>query len=109
MLAKLANLPEVRQALADEHNVIIPENTIFIGAEHNTTTDEIVLFDSEVPDSHKQLVEKVKTNLLKAQQTATQDRLGDQGKSISSSAQKRPITGEKLDQNGGLQKTQVLS
>jgi uncharacterized protein YbcC (UPF0753/DUF2309 family) len=27
-------------------------STIFIGGEHNTTTDEI-LFDSEVPDSHK--------------------------------------------------------
>ena len=94
MLAKLANLPEVRKALADSHNVIIPENTIFMGAEHNTTTDDIVLFDSEVPESHMKLVQTLKTNLLKAQQTATQDRLGLKGNSVASAQQKANDWGE---------------
>ena len=94
MLAKLANILEVRQALAEIHGVMIPDNTVFIGAEHNTTTDDIVLFDSEVPDSHKQLVENLKTNLLKARQTATQDRLGVKGNSISSAQQKANNWGE---------------
>ncbi|MCL4131284.1 UNVERIFIED_CONTAM: hypothetical protein GTU68_033900 [Idotea baltica] len=94
MLAKLANLPEVRQALKDKHNVIIPDNTVFIGAEHNTTTDDIVLFDAEVPASHKQLVQNLKVNLSKTQETATQDRLGNSGNSVSKAQQKANNWGE---------------
>ena len=94
MIAKLANLSEVRQALAENYSVIIPENTIFLGAEHNTTTDDIVLFDSEVPNSHKQLVQNLKTNLEQAQQTATQDRLGVQDHSVSSAQKKANDWGE---------------
>jgi len=93
MLAKLANSPEVRKALAEIHDVTIPKSTIFIGAEHNTTTDDIVLFDYEVTDLHKQLVKKLKANLFKAQQTATQDRLG-KANSISSAEQKANNWGE---------------
>ena len=88
MLAKLANLPEVKEALSEVHGVMIPKNTIFIGAEHNTTTDDIVLFDSEVPDTHKEELKRVKANLLKAQKTATQDRLGITSNSIFSAQQK---------------------
>jgi uncharacterized protein YbcC (UPF0753/DUF2309 family) len=94
MLAKLANLPDVRKVLADSHNILIPESTIFIGAEHNTTTDDIVLFVSEIPESHKTLVQTLKTNLLKAQKTATQDRLGSKGNSIASAQQKANDWGE---------------
>ncbi len=94
MLAKLANLPEVRKVLIESHNILIPENTLFIGAEHNTTTDDIVLFDSEVPASHKPLVETLKSNLLKAQKTATQDRLGSKGNSVASAQEKANNWGE---------------
>ncbi len=94
MLAKLANQPEVRQALVDRHDILIPEGTMFIGAEHNTTTDEIVLFDSEIPTSHKKLVDALKANLLEAQKTATQDRLGAGGKSVSMAQQKANDWGE---------------
>jgi len=93
MLAKLANISEVRQALKEVHNVIIPDNTVFIGAEHNTTTDDIVLFDAEVPDSHKLLVQNLKSDLLKAQKTATQDRLGNHN-SISKAQKKANNWGE---------------
>ena len=75
MLAKLANLQEVREELNEKHGIKIPDKTVFIGAEHNTTTDSIVLFDSEVSESHKQLVQDLKVNLNRVQQTATQDRL----------------------------------
>ena len=94
MLAKLANLAEVRQVLAEVHGIRIPKNTVFIGAEHNTTTDDIVLFDSEVPDSHKQLVQNLKTSLLKAQLTATQDRLDIKNNSVSSAQYKANNWGE---------------
>ena len=75
MLAQLANLTEVRAALAKDHNVVIPNSTVFIGAEHNTTTDEIEIFDAAVPESHKPKVQQLKNSLKKAQQTATKDRL----------------------------------
>ncbi len=76
MLASLANEKEVRSALAERHGVQLTDSTVFIGAEHNTTTDEIVIFDAEVPDSHREQLAMLKSNLVLAQQTATQDRLG---------------------------------
>ena len=83
MLAKLANLHEVRKALAKEYKISIPESTVFIGGEHNTTTDEIVLFDYNMPDSHQQLLQNLKTDLVKAQLTATQERLSSNSNSIA--------------------------
>lgn len=94
MLAKLANLAEVKKELAEKHQIMIPENTVFIGAEHNTTTDEIVLFDAEIPNSHKELVQNLKTNLKKAQKTATQERLGNKRNSINSAEEKANNWGE---------------
>ena len=94
MLAKLANQNEVKKALAKHHNIIIPESTLFMGAEHNTTTDDIVLFDSETPNSHKEFVKALKINLLKAQQTATEDRLGNKRNSVSLAEQKANNWGE---------------
>jgi uncharacterized protein YbcC (UPF0753/DUF2309 family) len=44
------NIPSAT-SLEENHNIEIPASTIFIGGEHNTTTDEILLFDSEIPDS----------------------------------------------------------
>ncbi len=83
MLAKLANDWEVRYALRELHDINITDNTIFVGAEHNTTTDAIEIFDSEVPASHKQWVDDLRVNLLKAQKSATEDRFGTNKKSIS--------------------------
>lgn len=82
MFAKLANLPEVRNNLKHYHELNIPDNTIFVGAEHNTTTDEIILFDSDFIDSHKEQLAKLKNDLQKAQETATQERLAKGRKSI---------------------------
>ncbi|RZS93799.1 DUF2309 domain-containing protein [Aquimarina brevivitae] len=88
MLAKLANQPDVREELSSAYGIQIPEDTVFIGAEHNTTTDHIELFDAEVPESHLEAVAVVKRNLSLAQETATQDRLGNSQKSIAKAHQK---------------------
>lgn len=94
MLAKLANLPEVRAALANQHGIVIPSNTIFIGAEHNTTTDHIELFDADVTESHQNQLKILKENLANAQQTATQDRLEIPSKGVSTAEQKANDWGE---------------
>ena len=83
MLAKMANNHQVRELLTLEFGINIPKTTIFLGAEHNTTTDEIELFGSNVPTSHKQLVSKIKQNLEKAQISAAQERLGINKNSVS--------------------------
>ncbi len=76
LLAKLANEPEVRQILKDKFLIKIPERTYFVGGEHNTTTDQIVLFDFTIPNSHKQQISILRKDLRKIQETATQERLG---------------------------------
>lgn len=76
MLAQLANLPEVREQLASVHGVHIPEDTLFIGAQHNTTTDEIELFEYNIPSTHLTRIKELKADLRKAQKTATAERLG---------------------------------
>lgn len=83
MLAKLANEPEVREKLYDEYGIEIPQWTQFIGAEHNTTTDEIVLFDTDLPKSHHEASVSLKSNLKKAQISATQERLKRTKNSLS--------------------------
>lgn len=83
MLAKLANLPEIRDDLKQNHGINIPATTFFLGAEHNTTTDEIVLFDSALPDSHREKLSNLNKGLQSAQETATQERLGLSKNSIS--------------------------
>jgi uncharacterized protein YbcC (UPF0753/DUF2309 family) len=88
MLAKLANLPEVRTLLKEEEGITIPKETVFIGAEHNTTTDEIVVFDSEVPNSHEEKLDRLKIDLQRAQQTATEERLGSGLSSVKAAHKK---------------------
>lgn len=47
IIAAILNSVEVRQALKEE-GIDIPNNTLFLGAEHNTTTDEVELYDVNV-------------------------------------------------------------
>jgi uncharacterized protein YbcC (UPF0753/DUF2309 family) len=75
LLATLANDKDVRQVLKSAHQIHIPEDTVFVGGEHNTTTDDIVLFDSQTPETHKERLNNVKKSLEKAQETATGERL----------------------------------
>lgn len=94
LLATLANDKWVRNSLRMDHNIIIPNDTIFIGAEHNTTTDEIVLFDAQLPESHKEQLEVLKKNLEKAQETATSERLNVTSGSVALAQKKSLNWGE---------------
>ena len=50
LAAALFNMPDVRAALR-ERGIEIPEDTRFIAGLHNTTTDEVTLFDTEAADA----------------------------------------------------------
>ena len=53
VLAIMANKPLVREQLA-KHGIAIPQDTYFIAGQHNTTTDDIDLFDLEdLPPTHR--------------------------------------------------------
>jgi hypothetical protein len=54
VLARLANSPETRSALRSR-GISIPDDTVFVAAEHNTTTDQVTFFDLEdLPSSHRE-------------------------------------------------------
>ncbi len=66
VLAGLLNEAAVRQGLK-EQGVLIPETTHFLGGMHNTTTDELRLYDlREVPDSHRSDLGQLKRALFEA-------------------------------------------
>lgn len=64
--AMILNEPDVRSALI-EHGVSVPLTTYFIAGQHNTTTDEVIIFDEcQAPASHQQLLKTLKQALAKA-------------------------------------------
>jgi len=65
-MAAVLNDREVRAALAKDGEAI-PADTIFLAAEHNTTTDEVTLFDSrDVPHLFHAHIERLKADLKAA-------------------------------------------
>ncbi|TQV83191.1 YbcC family protein [Denitrobaculum tricleocarpae] len=48
LLASLFNDPDVRKGLVDR-GITIPEDTLFVGALHDTTTDAVTLYDKDAP------------------------------------------------------------
>ena len=74
LFAAMANKPSVREHLA-KNGIEIPEDTHFLGAVHDTTTDVVDIFDLEdIPDSHQQDVATLKADLHKALLKTTYER-----------------------------------
>jgi len=66
ILATILNSNEVRAALL-EKGIAIPDDTLFLGAEHNTTTDEVVIYDRGIVNiTHQEITEKLKADFSKA-------------------------------------------
>lgn len=76
-LARLANSKEVRKELFEQYGIDIPSNTFFIAAEHITSTDDVELFDSYVPQSHQDVIRELKKDLLKMKLNLTKERLNE--------------------------------
>lgn len=76
ILAVILNRLEVRAQLS-KNGITIPENTLFIAAEHNTTTDKVKLYgEHESAD-----IQKLKQNLEKARSLVSSVRLRQMGQS----------------------------
>lgn len=66
IVAAILNLPGTRRALA-ERGIFVPAETLFVAAEHNTTTDEVVFFDPAEPAKrHPALFAELQTALATA-------------------------------------------
>jgi len=75
VLAAICNDDAVRAALRDR-GFDIPEDTVFLAGQHNTTTDEIELYDDGVPASHADEIEQLRADLSTAREHATAERVG---------------------------------
>lgn len=74
--AALLNEPEVRKGLA-RRGVHVPDSTWFVAALHNTTADEVELFDlDELPPSHRDDVDTLRSWLVEAGARTRTERAG---------------------------------
>jgi len=72
----MANKPRVRQLLAQK-GIHIPQDTHFLPGQHNTTTDEVELYDLEdVPATHRKDLLRLQHDLEEAGRRNSQERLG---------------------------------
>lgn len=61
LLARLANDPAVRACLASTYDIVVPDDTHFVGGMHNTTSDGVEYFDLELlPESLRARFETVR-------------------------------------------------
>ncbi|MDZ7803178.1 DUF2309 domain-containing protein [Thiohalophilus sp.] len=74
-LAQMANKPRVRQRLHAQ-GIAIPDDAWFLPALHDTTTDEIKLFDLDrLPSSHVVYLDRLRSGLTGASRLCARERL----------------------------------
>ncbi len=72
--AAILNIPDVRAGLRSR-GIHIPDDTWFLGCLHDTTTDDIAIFDAaEVPASHTEDLRRVRGRLSRASSLARLER-----------------------------------
>lgn len=90
--ATILNDPEVRKQLQEE-GATIPSDTWFLACKHDTTTDEIEFVGNmQVPASHQELVNEIKSSLAaasKATRTERAVRLNLAGENVDNAIFKR--------------------
>lgn len=75
VIAMMFNKPIVRRILRDRFGIIIPEDTLCIGAYHNTCNDQIQYYDLDLlPDSHQELFSDIKNLMVQACQNNSLER-----------------------------------
>ncbi len=75
VLSQMANKPQIRRALRKD-GIDIPDDTWFIPAMHNTTTDELRLHDLDlIPPSHLIYIDRLQNGLTAASRLCAQERV----------------------------------
>lgn len=65
--AQMANAPEVRALLVERHGVRLPEDTWFVGGNHDTADEAIVLYDLDLlPETHRERLTRLVATLDEA-------------------------------------------
>ncbi|SDY17073.1 DUF2309 domain-containing protein [Halopenitus persicus] len=85
VLATICNDDAVRAELRDR-GFDIPDDAVFLAGEHNTTTDEIELYDGDVPESHAADLEELRADLAVARERAAAERVGKMGTEAAADA-----------------------
>lgn len=76
ILAQMANKAQVRQRLKEKAGIAIPDDTWFVPAFHNTTTDELSLADLDLlPPSHVVYLDRLRNGLVSAARLCSHERL----------------------------------
>jgi hypothetical protein len=91
VLAAICNEAEVKSALRDR-GFDVPDDTVFVAGEHNTTTDEVELYDEAVPESHAADLAQLRADLDAARETATAERaaaMGEDGSTAVTETERR--------------------
>ena len=74
LLAAVLNEPAVRDGLG-KRGIVIPDDTLFLAGEHNTTTDRVTVFaEAEVPVSHRVDLDRLLQGLESARQQTCAER-----------------------------------
>lgn len=67
IFTRMANNPQVRKLIKERFGIEIPENTYFIPGLHNTTTDEIYLYETQrLPEDVRERLEEIKEDFERA-------------------------------------------
>lgn len=75
LFAAMANRTEIRKILSERDNINIPDDTWFVGAEHDTCSDVITWFDTEdIPQNLVESFEIVRNDLVKARNGSAHER-----------------------------------
>ncbi len=74
LFAAIVNRPVIRKMLA-ERGIAIPDDTWFLGAEHDTCSDVVTWYDTEdVPDNLRPHYEKLRDDLIKSRNASAHER-----------------------------------
>jgi len=73
VMASICNEDAVKSELR-ERGFDVPEDTVFVSGQHNTTTDEVELFDGDVPESHAEDLDRLRADLATARENAAAER-----------------------------------
>lgn len=82
LAVQFLNDREVRAGLI-EHDIEIPDSTLFVAAEHNTTCETVEIMDRDsIPESHTKLIEQFEADFRKAGELALEERAQNLPKSV---------------------------